>query len=754
MGKKKFSLILILFPMVFSSSAAQTDTIFPTPEILKHNVAFWKKIYTEISLTEGLIHDRDYPMVIYDRLKGDYNSSSVKKRKDDIAASLRSIIAKSGKGLSREEETLYTVYKQFGDTAFFQDSPERIRFQMGQKERFREGLERSGLYLDTIRAILKAYKVPLRLAYLPHVESSFNTEAYSKVGAAGLWQFMRGTGKMFGMRIDYTIDERRDPIIATVGAARYLSSSYNELKAWPLAITSYNHGVAGMKRAVAQTGSNDLAVIIQKYSSRSFRFASSNFYGCFLAASEIAEDHTTYFPTTKLMPPLQFHDVKLPIYMSTDLICTVLGITPQQLSDLNPALRPSVFEQRKRLPKGLIIHLPATLTAKNAQMAFNNLPDSLKQLGPERSNYYTVSRGDNLYGIAGRLGVSVKELATENNITKYNRIYAGQVLRVPGTAVASEKTTALASATKQGAISDKKAVEAAIESTSVEAAAEIAQAEIAQISPPEETIQAGSTVVASVIEPKPVKPQQAPKPKPVQQQTAESGRTAKKEEPVPIQVEQLSDSLKDIAMAPALPEPTVNSRVKPVLPTVFDVGLYNLDVVLSSGGSRATIFVSIDETIGHYADWLGIPTWQIRKLNDMGKGSTIRVHQKLQIPIDKQDALDRFSSARLEYHMAIEEDFYAQYMVSDVKTHVVKRGQTLWDLCNQNEASIPLWLLNKYNKQVDLNKLTAGMTVWIPEISELTQEEIDRRANLSSQPKPQPARIPLQRVPQKSVITP
>jgi membrane-bound lytic murein transglycosylase D len=751
MGRQKFSLTLILFSIVFSSSAAQTDTIFPTPEILKHNVAFWKKIYTEISLTEGLIHDRDYPMVIYERLKGDYNSPSVKKRKDDIAASLRSIVTKSGKGLTKEEEAFYTVYKQFGDTAFFNDAHERIRFQMGQKERFREGLERSGLYLDTIRAILKSYKVPLRLAYLPHVESSFNTEAYSKVGAAGLWQFMRGTGKMFGMKIDYTIDERRDPIIATVGAARYLSSSYNELKSWPLAITSYNHGVAGMKRAVAQTGSNDLAVIIQKYSSRSFRFASSNFYGCFLAASEIAENHTTYFPTTTLMPPLKFHDVKLPAYMSTDLICTVLGITPQLLSDLNPALRPSAFEQRKRLPKGLVIHLPATLIAKDVQMAFNNIPDSLRQLGPERSNYYTVSRGDNLYGIAGRLGVSIKDLAAENNITKYNRIYAGQVLRVPGTAVATEKTTVVATATKQAKISDKKAAEAAVESTTVDAAAEIAQAEIAQITPPEDTTQAVNDVVALAIEePKPVKSQQASRPGP--QQPVESIKTATKEEP--LQVEQLSDSLKDIALAPALPEPVVNSRVKPVLPTIFDVGLYNLDAVLSPGGSRATIHVSIDETIGHYADWLGIPTWQIRKLNDMGKGSTIRVHQKLQIPINKQDALDRFSSARLEYHMAIEEDFYAQYMVSDVKSHIVKRGQTLWDLCNQNEASIPLWLLNKYNKQVDLNKLTAGMTVWIPEISELTQEEIDRRANLSSQPKPQPVRIPLQRVPQKSVITP
>jgi hypothetical protein len=124
------------------------------------------------------------------------------------------------------------------------------------------------------------------------------------------------------------------------------------------------------------------------------------------------------------------------------------------------------------------------------------------------------------------------------------------------------------------------------------------------------------------------------------------------------------------------------------------------------------------------------------------------------VPVDKQDALDRFSSARLEYHMAIEEDFYAQYMVADVKSHIVKRGETIWDFCNEGDATIPLWLLNKYNKQVDLGKLTPGMTVWIPLISELTQEEINRRNAIQAQPEPQPVRIPLQRLPQKSVITP
>jgi membrane-bound lytic murein transglycosylase D len=753
MNGRIFVLMLILFIVSIGTAWSEEDSTFPIPDILKNNVTFWKKIYTEVSLSEGLIHDRDYPMVIYDRVKGDYNSTSVKARKEAITASLRSIAAKGGVGLTKDEEALYAIYKQYGDTSVLKEAADRIRFQMGQKERFREGLERSGLYLDTIRSILSAYKVPHRLAYLPHVESSFNTEAYSKVGAAGLWQFMRGTGKIYGMKIDYTIDERRDPIIATIAAAKYLSSAYAELKSWPLAITSYNHGIYGMKRAVAQTGSSDIAVIIQKYDSRSFRFASSNFYGCFLAASEIADNYTAYFPTATLLPAIKFYDTKLPYFISPDLVCTLFGLTPHQLASLNPAIRSTVFEQKKRLPKGLVLHLPASLPIATIQAAFNNIPDSLRQLGPERSNYYTVSRGDNLYGIASRLGVSVKDLALENNISKYNRIYAGQVLRVPGAAATVVKPVEIASAAKSTTANEKKIVETVIESTSVEAAVEIAQGEMAQISPPEDTVPVVGAVALAVETPQ-IKSEPSKLVQPKQQQQIEPKKVSKKDTIALNPVEQLSDSLKDIAMAPALPAPEVTSKAKPVLPTVFDVGLYNLDAVLSPGGSRATIFVSIDETIGHYADWLGIPTWQIRKLNDMGRGSNIRVNQKLQIPVNKQDALDRFSSSRLEYHMAIEEDFYAQYMVSDVKSHIVKRGEAIWDFCNEGDASIPLWLLNKYNKQIDLSKLSAGMTVWIPEITELTQAEIDRRMNLPSKLEPQPVRIPLQKLPQKSMITP
>ena len=103
--------------------------------------------------------------------------------------------------------------------------------------------------MQEIKRLFRAYNLPEELAYLPHVESSFNFKAYSKYGAAGIWQFTRETGKRY-LTIDHTRDERLDPILAAHAAAKYLKNSYDALNNWPLALTSYNYGLSGMLRAV------------------------------------------------------------------------------------------------------------------------------------------------------------------------------------------------------------------------------------------------------------------------------------------------------------------------------------------------------------------------------------------------------------------------------------------------------------------------------------------------------------------------
>ena len=118
--------------------------------------------------------------------------------------------------------------------------------------------------------------MPVELSVLPHVESSFNPEAYSHVGAAGIWQFIRSTGKRY-MQIDHLIDERMDPFASTKAAAKLLRHNYQLTQSWPLALTAYNHGVASMRRAINTLGTRDIAVIVRKYKGRAFGFASRNF---------------------------------------------------------------------------------------------------------------------------------------------------------------------------------------------------------------------------------------------------------------------------------------------------------------------------------------------------------------------------------------------------------------------------------------------------------------------------------------------
>src|SRR5439155_792023 len=109
-------------------------------------------------------------------------------------------------------------------------------------------------------------------ARLPHLESSFDLRAYSKAGAAGIWQFIPATGRRF-MRVDALVDERRDPFASTRAAALYLREVHRLLNSWPLAITAYNHGPQGMARAVRQVGTTDIASIIRQYDGMAFGFA-------------------------------------------------------------------------------------------------------------------------------------------------------------------------------------------------------------------------------------------------------------------------------------------------------------------------------------------------------------------------------------------------------------------------------------------------------------------------------------------------
>ena len=261
-------LVLVLFLAPFCVSVAnasfsyETHTLsnyhFTTPPGLADQVNFWKKIYSEYTTKHAVIHDmRDLGIVYEVVFLGDKPLSrrSRERKLEKVKKKYKKILRRINKtknksSLKGEDLRIYKLVKKD-----FYKASRQIRAQLGLKDRFKAGIERSGLYISEILKILKANNLPEELSVLPHVESSFQLGAYSSAGAAGIWQFTRSTGRLF-MRVGYDVDERRDPILATHAAAKLLKKNFEGINSWPLAITAYNHGLQGMKNAKKRHGSD------------------------------------------------------------------------------------------------------------------------------------------------------------------------------------------------------------------------------------------------------------------------------------------------------------------------------------------------------------------------------------------------------------------------------------------------------------------------------------------------------------------
>lgn len=278
---------------------------FPRPAEIEPQVAFWHKTYSKWGRSQIAMHDKVHMDIIYDvfDLPGEVSESLTPSQKDyiqerfhDWKIRLGAVEDKmdSGAALDADEKELVQyIAQKTGRRNAIQGASERLRYQRGMKERFMRGLEIGRRYDDQFRRIFRNAGLPEDLAYLPHVESSFQYNAHSSAGALGIWQFTAGAAKIF-MNGDSSAAARLDPVNATHGAARYLSSAYDKLGSWPLAITSYNHGIGGMQRARNAYG-HDFMRIVKHYNSPQFGFASRNYYAEFLAARDIASDPERYF---------------------------------------------------------------------------------------------------------------------------------------------------------------------------------------------------------------------------------------------------------------------------------------------------------------------------------------------------------------------------------------------------------------------------------------------------------------------------
>lgn len=474
---RSFRYACLALVMVASASvgpAAATE--FPEPASLRVPVKFWEKIFGVYSQHQIVLHDPENLSRVYSVLDfrdraaaGDselvleiVERDAVARERERIRGVLLRLDARQGNtgGLDDEERKVWDLFGKDKDPRRFAlaADPARIRSQRGLRERFSEGVRISRRYIAEMEEVFRREGLPTELTRLPLVESCFDIEAYSKVGAAGIWQFMPSTGRNY-MSIGGVVDERRDPLRATRGAALHLKENYEALGSWPLAITAYNHGRAGIARAVRETGTDDIGKIVKHYRGPLFGFASRNFYAEFLAALHVERRYKDYFGELRFDTPFVGDEVQLPQALGSHVAASCADVPPEELAALNPAVDSAVFRgSGGNLPRGYLLRVPQG-TAGAFQQRLAQIASDARVVAPAggrkaeakrgavraaaRSSgagdatraaravrTHTVTRGQTLSHIAEHYRVPVGKLRNVNGL-RSNTVKAGQVLKIP-----------------------------------------------------------------------------------------------------------------------------------------------------------------------------------------------------------------------------------------------------------------------------------------------------------------------------------
>jgi membrane-bound lytic murein transglycosylase D len=432
MREKITCLLLVVGAVLLFGGQCEAGSRFPIYRIIAPNVEFWEKIYGTYTSSQGVLHDKKDLSIIYGVIdfvpRRTPGAGKINARLEKMIRSHHEKIlekfAEGKKPSTQEEKKVYALFKGKQKSDVFREAIENLRVQTGLKDNFRKGVIRSGAYMPLIKKIMRARNLPVELAYLPHVESSFNLNAHSKAAAVGLWQFTKYTGRDF-MTINELVDERFDVYLSSVAAADFLKENYRQLGSWPLALTAYNYGRAGMVRAQKKWGTYPR--IIKYHETGIFKFASKNFYSEFIAAVRVARRLENERSLVKDRPWITV-SFRLSKYASARELSKYFGIDEKEFRRLNPAIRSLVFEGLRYIPKGTLVRLPAT---KRIRQQIKNIPPRLLYAHQLRDRSYKVRKGDSALSIAKKYNLSLKELVRANNLGKKAKIRLGQRLKIP-----------------------------------------------------------------------------------------------------------------------------------------------------------------------------------------------------------------------------------------------------------------------------------------------------------------------------------
>lgn len=340
---------------------------FPRPPTVINQVEFWKKIFLTYSSSSVVIHDVDYPNILIDiidfqayqkryKLKKYPNNKKRDRITERYLKRYQEALARFHKqGINARkygaiEERVWEVYSRRRSTkARLLSGAVALRSQTGLSDTFLDAAQKAQDFIPYMEETFEQYGVPKIITRVAFVESMFNVNAKSKVGASGLWQFMPQTAKKY-LYVNHLVDERNSPLKSTRGAAMLLADNFKVLKSWPLAITAYNHGLYGMKRAIKQTGSRSIDKIIENYNGRIFGFASKNFYAEFLAAADSYRYLVAKGSIKTKSKTVDLKSIRLAKKISPSQLIRYTQLTKEMIEIYNPCIKETAFSRYKYQP--------------------------------------------------------------------------------------------------------------------------------------------------------------------------------------------------------------------------------------------------------------------------------------------------------------------------------------------------------------------------------------------------------------------